>query len=253
MAVTLTGSDPDGDTLEFFVVAGPSHGTLSGTAPNLTYTPVSGYSGSDSFTFKAFDGWNDSNIATVSITVVPSGPMTVFSDNFESNQGWTVNPFGTDTAYTGNWQRANPASVYYNGYKQLGTTTSGSYDLVTGPLSSYWDAGAYDIDGGVTSIRSPEFTLPAGRNLTLTFRYYLAHANNSSTADYLRVKIVGASTQTVLEELGANNDDDAAWASFSGSLNSFAGQTVYILIEAADAGTASLVEAAVDDVLIMAQ
>ena len=41
---------------------------LTGTAPSLTYTPNSGYSGADSFTFKANNG-SDSNIATVSITV----------------------------------------------------------------------------------------------------------------------------------------------------------------------------------------
>lgn len=40
---------------------------------------------------------------------------------------------------------------------------------------------------------------------------------------------------------------------FNVDISSFAGQTVYILIEAADAGTASLVEAAVDDVLILAE
>jgi hypothetical protein len=36
-------------------------------------------------------------------------------------------------------------------------------------------------------------------------------------------------------------------------MSAFAGQTINILIQAADAGTASLVEAAVDDVRITAQ
>ena len=51
------------------MVTGPSHGTLSGTAPNLTYTPAANYNGSDSFTFKANDGGLDSTPATVSINV----------------------------------------------------------------------------------------------------------------------------------------------------------------------------------------
>ena len=38
--ITLTGSDPDNDTLTFSVVARANHGALSGTAPNLTYTPA---------------------------------------------------------------------------------------------------------------------------------------------------------------------------------------------------------------------
>ena len=70
-AITLTASDPESDPLTFSVVTGPMHGVLSGTAPNLTYTPATNYNGADSFTFKANDGHVDSNTATVSITVTP--------------------------------------------------------------------------------------------------------------------------------------------------------------------------------------
>jgi len=175
----------------------------------------------------------------------------VFADDFETNKGWTRNPGGADTATLGVWERADPEATDSSGPKQLGTATSGVTDLVTGPLAGN-NSGSYDIDGGVTTIRSPSITLPAGQTITLAFKYYLAHGNNSSSADYLRVKVVGSTTSTVLQELGATNDDDAAWASFSGSISSFAGQTVYLLIEAADASGASLVEAAVDDVSITA-
>src|SRR5207244_2651758 len=53
----------------YSVVASPAHGTLSGSAPDVTYTPNADYNGADSFTFKANDGTVDSNIATVSIAV----------------------------------------------------------------------------------------------------------------------------------------------------------------------------------------
>ena len=59
-AFTLVASDPDGDALTYIIISGPSHGTLSGTAPNLTYTPAANYNGSDSFTFKVNDGTVDS-------------------------------------------------------------------------------------------------------------------------------------------------------------------------------------------------
>jgi hypothetical protein len=78
-AITLTASDPDGDTLTYSVVTGPTHGALSGAAPNLTYTPVPSYNGPDSFTFKANDGTVDSNVAMVSITVTPPPVPTVSS------------------------------------------------------------------------------------------------------------------------------------------------------------------------------
>ncbi len=51
------------------MVSGPSNGLLSGTAPNLTYTPTADFNGSDSFTFTANDGTVDSAVATVSIAI----------------------------------------------------------------------------------------------------------------------------------------------------------------------------------------
>src|SRR5207253_2755686 len=68
-AIVLTATDVDGDTLTYSVVAGPTHGAVSGTAPNVTYTPAANYNGPDSFTFKANDGTLNSNIAMVTITV----------------------------------------------------------------------------------------------------------------------------------------------------------------------------------------
>jgi aminopeptidase S len=82
-------------------------------------------------------------------------------------------------------------------------------------------------------VRSPLINLPAGRTITLTLRYYLAHYTNSSSSDYLRVQIVGATTTTIFSEVGANNDDDAVWATLTYNLSSFGGQSVYLLITAA--------------------
>jgi cyclophilin family peptidyl-prolyl cis-trans isomerase len=72
VAITLTGSDPDTPplALTYTVTAGPAHGTLSGTAPSLTYTPNSGYSGFDSFQFTDSNGTVTSAFATVALAVV---------------------------------------------------------------------------------------------------------------------------------------------------------------------------------------
>jgi FtsP/CotA-like multicopper oxidase with cupredoxin domain len=73
VAITLTGSDPDGDTTFFTVTGGPANGVLAGISPNLTYTPNFGFAGSDSFTYKATDvpsGDDSLADATVDITVV---------------------------------------------------------------------------------------------------------------------------------------------------------------------------------------
>lgn len=69
LAITLAGSDADGDPLSFIVVTPPVCGTLSGSVPNLTYTPEPNFHGADSFAFKVNDGQLDSAPATVSIQV----------------------------------------------------------------------------------------------------------------------------------------------------------------------------------------
>jgi hypothetical protein len=77
--ITLTATDIDGESLTYVLVEGPLHGTLTGTAPTLTYNPAGDYSGADSFTFKANDGHADSNPATISITVNPVNDVPSFT------------------------------------------------------------------------------------------------------------------------------------------------------------------------------
>jgi len=163
--------------------------------------------------------------------------------------GWTVNPSGTDTAITGQWERADPADTNSSGAKQLGATVSGSFGLVTGGQAGA-SAGDFDVDGGVTSIRSPSIALPASGTLTLSFSWYLAHGPNAASADYLGVFVNGSQ---VFQQLASAVDQDAAWSTATADISAFAGQSVQILIEAADAATASLVEAGVDDVKITQQ
>ena len=90
-AITLSASDEDGNSLTYAIVVPPAHGSLSGSVPNVTYTPAAGYSGTDSFTFKANDGILDSAAATVSLTIIPmtftwiSGVAGNWSDNGKWN------------------------------------------------------------------------------------------------------------------------------------------------------------------------
>ena len=188
---------------------------------------------------------------TYTYTVIGPPPGTpVWQDDFETDQGWITDPNGSDTATSGQWEWGDPQSTYSSGPKQLGTTFSGLNDLVTGRLAGS-NANTYDIDGGLTSIRSPEISLPMADSLTLSFRYYLAHGSNSSGSDYLRVTVVGSSSAMVFEELGAANNDDGVWAINNVGIDAFAGETIYLLFEAADMSSDSLVEAGIDDVLIV--
>jgi hypothetical protein len=200
-------------------------------------------------TVNDYAGNSDSESFSYRVTAPPEG-ATVWQDTFESDLGWVKNPYGADTASLGLWEWGDPEETDLAGLKQLGMPATGSNDLATGLLAGP-NAHTNDVDGGVTSIRSPVFTLPVGGELTLSFYYTMAHSNNSSADDYLRVKVVGQSTTTVFEEPGAAEDRDATWALATVSLNAFAGQTVHLLVEAADGGPASLVEAAIDDVRVI--
>jgi hypothetical protein len=182
------------------------------------------------------------------------GSTTVFSDGFETATGWTTNPAGSDTATTGAWQRGDPqATANGSTPMQLGNCGGGANCLVTG-LTAGSSVGANDVDGGTTSVQSPPIDLPYSGTLTLTFSYYLAHLNNATSADFFRVRVVATSgTSTVYQQLGAASTRAAAYSTQSVNISGFAGQTVRILIEAADAATGSLVEAAVDNVTITAQ
>src|SRR5207249_2728650 len=86
-AMTLAATDVDGDTLTYAVVTAPAHGTLSGVAPTVTYTPAAGYFGPDSFTFKANDGTVDSSAATVTITVTAvNDPPLAANDSYAATE-----------------------------------------------------------------------------------------------------------------------------------------------------------------------
>lgn len=77
LPITLTGTDADGSPLTYAIVTPPAHGSLSGTAPNVTYNPAASYTGADSFTFRVNDGTANSVAATVSITVSAANTMPV--------------------------------------------------------------------------------------------------------------------------------------------------------------------------------
>lgn len=77
--LTLTATDPDGDSLAFKVKS-PAHGTVSGNATHLTYTPNSNVNGSDSFTFSACDPSSACDQGTVAVTVTQVNDAPVAQD-----------------------------------------------------------------------------------------------------------------------------------------------------------------------------
>ncbi len=102
-------SDANGDSLTVFWVSGPTHGNLAlNENGSLTYLPGAGYTGSDSFTYKAYDGKLYSNIATVTITVNAvnascSAAPTLISPSDGSNPNTLIPTF--------QWNNGNVADI----------------------------------------------------------------------------------------------------------------------------------------------
>ena len=91
--VLANDSDPEGSALTAILVSGPSNGTLTlNSDGTFNYAPNAGFSGTDSFTYKANDGILDSNVATVTITVtavpvVNQAPVLNAIGNQNVNEG----------------------------------------------------------------------------------------------------------------------------------------------------------------------
>src|SRR5207302_1663137 len=113
--ITLTGSDAEtaAANLTFTITTPPTHGMLTGSAPNVTYTPTAGYNGSDSFQFTVTDRGKPDNCGAPSpscAAALTSTPATI---------GITVSPVNTPPT-------ANAQSVTTTTGNSVGVTLTGS-------------------------------------------------------------------------------------------------------------------------------
>ncbi|WP_424216191.1 FG-GAP-like repeat-containing protein (plasmid) [Streptomyces sp. BI20] len=131
-------TDADGDTLTASVVTGPAHGTLTLNANGgFGYRPTAAYVGNDSFTYRASDGTNDSNLATVSLTV--SAGCRGLAATITGN-GVVNGTAGADVIVTGNGND----SVSGNGGNDTICAFGGNDSVSAGNGDDYIDGG----DGG---------------------------------------------------------------------------------------------------------
>ena len=70
--ITLNATDPDGDPLTYTIAANPANGTVSGTAPTITYKPNAEFTGADTFKYEVKDSAGSTASATVTINVAPA-------------------------------------------------------------------------------------------------------------------------------------------------------------------------------------
>lgn len=79
--ITLTGSDPNGDTLTYSIVSFPTFGAITGVAPDITYTPNGVFTGDETLEFTVSDDTRTSNPGVVTITVESAAPLKCDMDD----------------------------------------------------------------------------------------------------------------------------------------------------------------------------
>lgn len=144
--IDLTGSDADGDSLSYDMTRSePSHGTLFGTAPNMTYTPDAGYVGTDSFIYGVFDGtiWTYDSVSItvdgteISVTATDPNAAEALTDAGE----WTITRSGGDTSV--------PLEVNFN---FSGTATLGDDYTVSATSSVTFPANVTSMSVTLTPV-----------------------------------------------------------------------------------------------------
>lgn len=152
--MVLAGTDSDGDPLTFSVLTSPTQGVLSGSGANLTYTPNPNYFGTDSFTYKANDGQEDSAPATVTIIITPQNDAPVANSDIATtvkNVSITVNVLSNDTDIDGDALTVAVATTPRNGTATVNSTNKIIYVPRNGFTGT--DTFTYRIQdpGGATS------------------------------------------------------------------------------------------------------
>ena len=184
-------------------------------------------------------------------------PVGGWFDDFEIDRGWTVGAPGDDAA-TGIWTRVDPIGTEYNGYQiqpeDDHTPAPGTMCFVTGQGSVGGAVGENDVDGGTTTLLSPVFNLADATSATLSYwRWYTEDKGTNAGDDYWDVDVTADGVNWV--SLEHTNVSDESWVPMSFELGEFVAlsSTVQLRFIASDEGANSLMEAAVDDVLLNAQ
>jgi VCBS repeat-containing protein len=102
ITIMFSATDPEGDALTYQIETAPANGTLIGSGNTRTYQPNANFNGTDTFTYRAFDGQLVSGSATVTINIAAVNDAPVATNmtvtlNEDTNVVITLNGFDIDT------------------------------------------------------------------------------------------------------------------------------------------------------------
>ena len=182
---------------------------------------------------------------------VGTAQVSAFADDFETSLGWTASAPGDD-ASTGQWVRANPVGTAAQPEDDH-TAPVGAQCFFTGQGSVGGGVGDADVDGGKTTLVSPVLNLSAVPNAAI--RYWRWYSNNQGgvpESDVFTVDVSnnGGASWTNVETVGPTGFEvGGGWIQHQFTVDDFVAPTsnVRVRFVASDAGSGSVVEAAVDD------
>jgi len=174
----------------------------------------------------------------------------MFSDSMETNTGWTVGS-ATDTATSGLWELADPQETTAQPGEDV--SAAGTMCWVTGALAGS-GVNSFDVDGGATTLTSPRFSainptrVNSLHNRLSYWRWYSNERGSAPFIDTLSILISNndGASWTPLETTGENKRN---WVPKTWSIPAFIAPTAQMRIRfvASDTGSASAVEAAIDE------
>lgn len=197
VAIVLSAVDQDNEAITFAVITEPTNGTLSGAAPNLTYTPAANFAGSDAFTFAATDATGaTSALATVSITVTPVNDSPTAAPQSVATAEDTPIPIEIQASDTD-----HPTGLIFaiTAPPQHGTLSGAAPNLTYTPASGYFGPDSFDFQA----------TDPEGAaSQTATVNLTVTPANDVPTATPQSVA-TPEDTPAAIVLAGSDPEDDA--------------------------------------------
>ena len=227
--ISITASDVDGDDVTFSIVSDVSNGTTSlyvdETDSIVTYTPDDDWNGTDTFTYKANDGEDDSNTSTITITVAAVNDAPTTTDysvgDATEDTDYSIDVFDTDNSATGT---------------KIVPNNDVEGDTITISIVSQPSNGTASVSGQ-TITYSPD----ANYNGTDSLTYKANDGTDDSNTSTITYTIASVEDTPTTEDVSASvNEDSSVDITLDGSDGDSGDTLTYSILIDASNGTTSL-------------
>jgi DNA/RNA endonuclease G (NUC1) len=209
-SITLDAATPGG-ALTYTILTGPFHGGLTGTGANRTYTPTPDFNGTDTFTWRVNDGTNNSNTATMTITVAEvNDPPVAVNDSKSTTSNSALTFASSDLTTNDSAGPANEAGQILTVTSVTSTaSTHGTVVLNSGQIT-YTPAAGYTgpasftysvCDNGTTAGSAASLCTTATVNVTVNPAPPATHFSVTAPANVTN----GAAFNVTVTALDASN------------------------------------------------